>query len=431
MKDDENVPFVPENPDVMPTDEEVPTPFVPENPDMMPTEGEASTAQGDFRTEEWYRIALAKSMMNVGNNKRLKAVIEKAQAGEEITIASIGGSITEGAGAVKYKECYAYQTFDKFKTVYGSGDGTNVHFVNAGVGGTPSPFGWLRYQRDIVSRVNDADGLPDIVMIEYSVNDYQEPTKHQCFESMVKEILMQPNNPVVIIVFAVFPDGFTLQEEMKKVGFAYDCMMVSTKNGPYALVGDKWTKEEFFFDIYHPTTLGHGIMADCIFNTIQTAAEKETDSEDINLDVASVYGTNYMGMKTIFKDDYEEEINLQVGGFNQDDAKSYHNLPIGGVYDKNFHHTKDSGSESLTFTVSCKNLLLAFRSVNDASFGSIDVYVDGEKRRTIKGNTGSWGQSVTDLIFSEEEAKLHTIEIRMMEGDEEKKFTITCMGYTE
>jgi hypothetical protein len=67
-----------------------------------------------------------------------------------------------------------------------------VRFVNAGVGGTPSTFGLMRYQRDIADRVQDADGLPDLVIVEFSVNDYQEPTGHRCFESLVKTILSQP-----------------------------------------------------------------------------------------------------------------------------------------------------------------------------------------------------------------------------------------------
>lgn len=411
-------------------------PFVPENPDRMPTEEEGSLAEdcpgyAEAAASDWYQTLLANAQMSLGNNRRLKAVIKRAQAGEQITVASIGGSITEGAGALRYKQCYAYQTYESFKNAYGAGDGSNVHFVNAGVGGTPSTFGLLRYQRDIVSRVTDDDGLPDIVLVEYAVNDGEEPTQHGCYESLVKQILQQPNQPVVILVFAVFPTGYTLQEELKKVGSTYDLMMVSTKNGAFPLVGDKWTSEEFFYDIYHPTTLGHKVMADCIFHTIKAAAEQPEAKEDINLDVPPAYGTGYIGLKTIFKDSHEEKIRLSFGGFCGDDEHSYRNLPIGTVYAKNFYHTAEYGKESLTFEAVCKNFLLAYRSVNDESYGKIEVWVDGRKVKTINGNTGSWGQSVTDLIFAEDTAAKHTIEIRMAPGEEEKKFTITCMGYTE
>lgn len=396
--------------------------------DMEFTE-EKPSAGSDYAQEDWYQEMLEKAQLNLGNNYRLKQMIEKAQNGEEITMAAIGGSITEGAGAARYKECYAYRTFEQFKEAYGAGDGSNVHFVNAGVGGTPSTFGIMRYERDIVERTDDADDLPDIVMVEYAVNDGGEPTNHGCYESLVKGILQQENNPVVILVFSVFPTGYTLQNELQKVGTNYDLMMVSTANGPFTYIGSRWTSKEFFYDVYHPTSLGHGVMADCIFHTIETAAAQETAANDIDLDVSPAYNTNYLGLKTIFKDSYDESIDLDMGSFTADDGGAYQNIPIGKVYAKNFQHI--SGSEPMTFTINSKNLLLAFRSVNNADYGSIEVYVDGVKKKTIKGNTGSWGQSVTELIFSETTAKEHKVEIRMAEGDEDKKFTITCMGYTE
>ena len=68
----------------------------------------ACAAQGEGKTmfeEEWYQQALKDSVMRTGNTARLKKVIERAQAGEKITLATIGGSITEGAGAKSYADC--------------------------------------------------------------------------------------------------------------------------------------------------------------------------------------------------------------------------------------------------------------------------------------------------------------------------------------
>ena len=62
------------------------------------------TAMGEFAKEEWYQSALKDSEMRLGNNFRLIKLIERAKAGEHITIGTMGGSITEGAGASNYKE---------------------------------------------------------------------------------------------------------------------------------------------------------------------------------------------------------------------------------------------------------------------------------------------------------------------------------------
>ena len=87
---------------------------------------------GQIYSAEQYEM-LARSLLLAGNNLRLKRVIERAQAGEDITIATIGGSITEGAGTSKYADCYASRFAKGFSQRYGSGNGSNVHFVNAGV----------------------------------------------------------------------------------------------------------------------------------------------------------------------------------------------------------------------------------------------------------------------------------------------------------
>ncbi len=379
---------------------------------------------------EWYRQMLKDGIVNLGNNQRLKNVIRRAQAGEEITVAAIGGSITEGAGAKVYSECYASRFAQGFAARYGAGDGSGVRFVNAGVGGTPSTFGLMRYQRDIVDRTRDADGLPDLVIVEYSVNDYQEPTGHRCFESLVKTILSQPNRPAVILLFAVFRNGFNLQNEMKRVGEAYDLMMVSVKDAAYPHVGREWTPEAFFFDEYHPTSLGHGVMADCLLAAVETANALETSEQDVALDVEPAYGTDYMGLVTLYGGGpWPDTVTVERGGFAHDDGQSYTNLPVGRVCGQNFCHTETDSAEPLRVTGKFRKLLIAWRAVSDARYGTAEIVVDGKVKRTLKGGEGKWGQSEVVMIWdSRTEAEDHVLEIRMAEGSQEKRFTITAIG---
>ena len=49
----------------------------------------------------------ADSLLSTGNNARLKNAIAKARNGEDVTLAYIGGSITEGALASPNSKCYA------------------------------------------------------------------------------------------------------------------------------------------------------------------------------------------------------------------------------------------------------------------------------------------------------------------------------------
>ena len=389
-------------------------------------------ARGEEKTmfgTDWYRQALKDSVMSAGNNARLKKVIERAGRGEEITLATIGGSITEGAGAGSYQGCWASRLMVRFGTVYGANNGANVHLVNAGVGGTPSTFGYMRYNRDVVSRVpkEDADGLPDVVVIEFSVNDWEEPTRHRCFESMVKEILDAPNEPAVILLFAVFRNGFNLQDELKKIGTNYGLMMVSIKDGFYSHIGKEegLSTRDFFFDEYHPTSLGHRIMADCIMQAISTAAEAETD-EAQDTDTAPVYGTDFVGLKTIYGGITETGYTVDRGGFLSVDRHSYHNGPVGWVCGKNFFHDADDPMDPLKITGVFRKCLVAWKASNDASFGAAEILVDGRVRMTLRGGEGKWGQSEVVLAYDAKEAKEHTLEIRVTE--EGKRFTVTAIG---
>ena len=80
--------------------------------------------------KEWYLQAVKDSVMSAGNNARLKKVIDRARNGEQITLATIGGSITEGAGASTYKECWASRLAVRFGSAYGVNNGANVKLVN-------------------------------------------------------------------------------------------------------------------------------------------------------------------------------------------------------------------------------------------------------------------------------------------------------------
>ena len=383
----------------------------------------------EFANEEWYAQALKDSEMSLGNNVRLKKVIERAQAGEFITIGTMGGSITEGALASDYSQCWASRFAVRFGNTYGVDNGSNVALVNAGVGGTPSTFGYMRFAHDITDRISpkDPDGFADLVIIEFAVNDWNEPSRHRCFESMVKEVLQQPNAPAVIILFSVRDDGWNIQKELRKIGDTYDLLMVSIADGIYPHVGKEITKGSFFADEYHPNSIGHRMMCDCLMQAIADAAEKETDPQDIDLDVKPAYGTDFMGLKTLFADSELEGFSVERGGFAESDTAVYTNRPVGKVYRNNFSHKPGDPQDPLTITGTFSKCLIAWLATNKKSYGDATILVDGKAVTKLKNGQGKWGQSEVVLILDEAEPAEHTIEIRVT--DPEKRFTINAISF--
>ena len=386
-------------------------------------------AMAEYKEEAWYAEALKESEVSLGNNLRLKRVIERAKSGEQITVATVGGSVTEGSLASTYNECWAMRFAAMFGKTYGTEDGANVALVNSGVAGTPSPFGYMRYGRDVLERVpeTDPDGYPDLVIIEYAVNDWAEPTKCRCYESMVKEILAQPNAPAVMLLFAARNDGWNVQDDLQRIGMRYELPMVSVRDGLHKHLDRDFPKNKFYKDEYHPASVGHAMMADALMQAVADAWAAEPAEADLDLNsIKPVYGTDFLGLKTVYGDKSAEGITVERGSFDKIDKTTYSNKPVGQVCGKNFCHGTTSGTEPMKVTGVFRKCLIAWKATNENTYGSAEVLVDGVVKTTLKGSSGKWGQSDITLVLDEKEAAEHTIEIRVRE--EGKRFTVTAVS---
>ena len=204
-------------------------------------------------------------------------------------------------------------------------------------------------------------------------------------------------------------------------------MMISIRDAAYPRMDRLWTKDEWFFDEYHPTDLGHRVMADCILAAIDCAAEQKGAEKEFDLNVSPAYGLDYMDLRRIFAGrELPEGVTLEVGGFRGDDRSSYTNLPVGRVCGQNFAHMGSMTNDPLILTAAFSKLLIGWRTA--AGFGTAKVYIDGKLVQTLAVPDGSWGQTEVSLILNAPEKEEHTVEILMAENSEKKPFTITCIA---
>lgn len=379
-----------------------------------------------------YSSMIEKSLVSTGNNYRMKKAIEKAKNGEEVTIAYIGGSITEGYNASSNTKCYAYLSYQHFKETYGFGDGSNVKYVNAGMAGTPSTLGMIRYDRDVLAR---SESAPDIVFVEFAVNDGDDPTNGDSYESLVRNILNAENQPAVVLLFSVFQSKWNLQSRLQPIGEYYQLPMISIKDAVVPeLENGTLTNAEFFGDIYHPTDMGHKIMADCITLYFDTVHKEINAENDIVITDAPKIGTSFVGIKMIDAKTQSDDIILQKGGFSETDLVlgTFKYEPGTKTFPDNFKHSASSGNKSFKMTVTAKNLILVYKLSTSTTAGKVDVYVDGKKTQTIDSRSGgAWNNPVLKILFNEKEAKKHNIEIKMTSDSTTMDFTILGFGYTE
>lgn len=385
-----------------------------------------------------YAGMLEKSLLQKGNPFRVKRVIEKARRGEDVTIAFIGGSITQGAGAIPInKECYAWKTFERFCKICGKTTEENLHYVKAGVGGTSSELGMVRYDRDVC---NDGEIVPDLVVVEYAVNDEGDETKGHCYDSLVRKIYQSKQKPAVILLFAVFAYDWNLQDRLAPVGEAYKLPMVSVKDCVveqfYKKAGEGrvLSKNQFFYDIFHPSNYGHTIMADSIEYLLKEADRSE-EGEDFDItEVPAPYSKEFETVKLLDRTHAEAAVKIDCGDFVETDKELQaverdRNLFGTPEFPNNWKHC--AGNKPFTMDIVCSALLIVAKDSAAPTAGIIDAYVDGEKVRSINPREVGWTHCNALILFREGEKKQHHIEIRMQEQDTEKDFTILGFGYVE
>lgn len=393
-------------------------------------------------TSEDYKAMIKRSLMQAGNVARCKAAIEKAKAGKDVNIAFIGGSITQGAGAIPiHQKSYAYQCYRQFAEKYGTGD--NVHLIKAGVGGTPSELGMIRFNRDIL---RDGSVNPDVIVIEFAVNDEGDETKGNCYESLVRKCLALPNEPAVILLFAVFSYDWNLQERLSPVGRNYDLPMVSVMDAVTPQFGLRkgegrvLSKNQFFYDVFHPSNNGHKIMAECLMNLFEVADSAPACDDNTRelLKKDAVLGKDFEDVKLMDRKEMYMGAVIHEGSFNKQDSvlqcveMDDQLVPV-AQFPYNWHRPGKTNAEKDCFEMSiiCKKLILVFKDSGDNMDGKADVYVDGEYVLTADPHINGWTHCNPVILMNQSKAKEHEIRIQMAEGEEEKRFTILGFGYVE
>ena len=388
-----------------------------------------------------YDEMVKQGVFSTGNNARIKAVLQKAREGKDVSLAYIGGSITEGGGYKPNSACYAEVSATAFAKKYGKDGGGNVHFINAGMSGTSSDIGIIRYGRDVVSRLPEGSDHPDILFIEFAVNDSGCETKGGAYEGLIRQALK--SGSAVVLVFSVF-NNLNRVEEMnyRKYGTKYDLPMISTADA----IKDDYQKpgfyDWFYNDSLHPNANGYKLMADCILELMDRVDKEETEADNVtDVDsIEAVTSSSYERIKMIDSTttaDSDPAISaISAGGFSSKDSDvptfqyKYNGKDGEQWFPNNWMYNGSGTNTSLTIEVNCKTFMLLFKETSESAYGSADLYVDGEKKSTLSCyNKSGWNNGKVCIALQEQESTTHKIELKMAAGDEAKKFTLYAIGY--
>lgn len=346
-----------------------------------------------------------------GNTERIAKVLKKAEQGQPVVLAYLGGSITQGSLSSTPDTCYAAMTTKWWREQYPN---TEVTYVNGGIGGTTSQFGVARADSDILAY------KPDFVVIEFSVNDENNLFFRETYEGLVRKIYSSETAPAVLLVHNIFyEDGRNAQDQHETVGRYYNIPCVSMKTSVYqAVAHGKIAARDITPDDLHPNDAGHALLANLITHFLEKV-QKE--------DVPKVFDAGRRAEALpapITANAYQNSVRYQnynsapeLNGFVADDSEQWH---ITDIFKKGFIGSKRG--DSIRFKIKGTGIAVQYRKSVKHPACVAKVVLDGDEAmaQVLDGNFDeTWGDCLyITTVAKHIENKVHTVDITVTEGDE-------------
>lgn len=196
-----------------------------------------------------------------------------AERGEAV-IVYLGGSITEGQGVEDKRLCWQGLLQSELEETYPE---CVFSAYNAGIGGTDSRFGAFRMERDVLCR------RPDLLLIEFAVNDYGRPTWdiRESLEGIL--IRLWREIPECDVVFVLTATGKMAEENQDRlpesvrihmeVAGQYGIPWVNVGRKLFSEVKEGTALEELLPDGVHPNRKGYRIYFEGVWKFLRDGLE--------------------------------------------------------------------------------------------------------------------------------------------------------------
>lgn len=349
-----------------------------------------------------YIKAVSDSLYCSGNNFRLRKALEK----KKVSLVFAGGSITKGWDGTKHLEKnYTDYITDYLREKY-SGSTFEKHNLS-----TESANSFIGLS--ITDKVRE-EVSPDIVFIEYAVNNECGHEYIVSYESLVRRMLSLPSEPAVVLVFLISRSLYTSQGYMKRIGNHYGLISVSVADSMKNMLDNGFSWSVYSDDMIHPNPWGHRFIADCLINSFEQVLSREEDSE---YSVPAVlYSHDYADYRTCSCSDVSYE------GFEKILCPEYGEFFSSGLSMK--HGEK---AASVSFEGKFRTLFTAFVHDKTDRFSDADIYIDGEKKAILQGRSiYGWGNVTLKNVISFDTAENHKVELKVR--DTKKEFVFIEFG---
>ena len=352
------------------------------------------------------------------NITRLKNLMKRAANGESLVIGFLGGSITQGSLSSTPKTCYAYLVYEWWKKSFPNAE---FSFVNGGIGGTTSHYGGARAWKDVLCY------RPDIVTVDFSVNDDANEFFEETYEGTLRRLLMAPSAPAVVVLNNVFYDtGKNAQEYHNRIADHYGIPHVSIKDTIFPDVeSGKIVRADITPDNLHPNDKGHRLVADEICKLL--------DSIKAEMEEETIAGENIEGKSTkteasvllpapLTENAYEHSRLIQI----QDNEAILDGFLVDPIEKKGMLDIFKNGwtaahtNDKISFEIECSCLAVQYRKSVQQPVPKAKAVIDGDEAHAVilDGNfTEDWGDCLyLEPLLHHAEKKVHRIEITVTDA---------------
>lgn len=349
---------------------------------------------------------------------RLKNLMKRAANGESLVIGFLGGSITQGSLSSTPKTCYAYLVYEWWKKSFPN---AAFSFVNGGIGGTTSHYGGARAWKDVLCY------RPDIVTVDFSVNDDANEFFEETYEGMLRRLLAAPSAPAVVVLNNVFYDiGKNAQNYHNRIADHYGIPHVSIKDTVYPDVeSGKIVRADITPDNLHPNDKGHRLVADEICKLL--------DSIKAEMEEETIAGENIEGKSTkteasvllpapLTENAYEHSRLIQI----QDNEAILDGFLVDPIEKKGMLDIFKNGwtaahtNDKISFEIECSCLAVQYRKSVQQPVPKAKAVIDGDEAHAVilDGNfTEDWGDCLyLEPLLHHAEKKVHRIEITVTDA---------------
>ena len=315
---------------------------------------------------------------------------------KKLTIGLIGGSVTQGYSSAGFSP-------NAYPTLFAEGlrsRGYDTEIFVCAEAGMGSMEGNLLADSQILCH------HPDLVVLEFAINETTLRPSVMAFESLVRKLLCQPEPPVVCLLLIRSMNDYSCESFMLPLAAHYGLPCVRLRKGLNPVLERGALNWEDYGDAdSHPNDDGHRLLAECLLHLIDSARSLP-DEQAVPLP-EPWFDAPFQAMQYIRP--------------SADSAAVQTDAPIAARQNRSFpaawRLSADTGA--MQIHTECEALLIFYETHHLPEYGACRITIDGEPLNPPILHSNSiygWGNAKYVIAVSPQPRAVHTVILEPTEG---------------